>query len=31
MMYQYSGFPDLYDHILEAIKVKEGGGGHLIL
>lgn len=22
MMYQYSGFPDLYDHILEAIKVK---------
>lgn len=23
MMYQYSGFPDLYDHILEAIKVKE--------
>lgn len=21
MMYQYSGFPDLYDHILEAIKV----------
>lgn len=23
MMYQYSGFPDLYDHILEAIKVNE--------
>lgn len=22
MMYQYSGFPDLYDNILEAIKVK---------
>lgn len=22
MMYQYSGFPDLYDHILEAIKVR---------
>lgn len=25
MMYQYSGFPDLYDNILEAIKVKELG------
>lgn len=23
MMYQYSGFPDLYDNILEAIKVKD--------
>lgn len=22
MMYQYSGFPDLYDNILEAVKVK---------
>lgn len=26
MMYQYSGFPDLYDNILEAIKVTECGG-----
>lgn len=25
MMYQYSGFPDLYDHILEAIKVNKSG------
>lgn len=23
MMYQYSGFPDLYDSILEAVKVKK--------
>lgn len=23
MMYQYSGFPDLYDSILEVIKVRE--------
>lgn len=22
MMYQYSGFPDLYDNILEVIKVR---------
>ena len=29
MMYQYSGFPDLYDHILEAIKVKERGTPHI--
>lgn len=25
MMYQYSGFPDLYDNILEAIKVTKWG------
>lgn len=30
MMYQYSGFPDLYDHILEAIKVKEWETTHTI-
>lgn len=24
MMYQYSGFPDMYDSILEAIKVSWG-------
>lgn len=29
MMYQYSGFPDLYDHILEAIKVKEWGATYV--
>lgn len=30
MMYQYSGFPDLYDNILEAIKVKGFVIKHLV-
>lgn len=30
MMYQYSGFPDLYDNILEAIKVKDFVTSHAL-